>query len=197
MTAPPRIVNGSTVAAGGYECEVHDCYTWRRAGGAGRPARWTAWRLSPRNGATLDDGQVGRVTATWILCDECPRNGDDLDQFTTHLILPLLHPSDPYARIAVEELCYAIAAFGAVCAARTRAPSHPLCGWDVYGYGGSKPRRPCRARATQVVEDWLDLEFDVAGGGDLYLCDRHAKTLKRRERGEIETERVLDFGGGV
>jgi hypothetical protein len=176
--------SGSTVHAGGYWCEAYDCFTARKTRQPGaRVARWTEWRLRGK-----------RARATWVLCDEClfEAKGAVIDDGEHSLYLPLLHPSDPYARIAVEELLYSIAAFGAACAARVRVDSHPRCGWDVYGFGGRNPKKPCRARATQVVEDWLEVD-----GGDLYLCDRHAKTLKRRERGEIETERVLDFGGGV
>lgn len=186
MTA--LVISGSSVHNGGLECEVDDCLV-----DSATPATSSAWRI-----------RAGR-TATWLCCDrhraqlqssdgvgENERNGIE-----RWLYLPLLRPDDPYARIAVEELCYAIAALGASCLARPRAPSHPLCGFDVYGFGTRKPgRSPCRARATQVAEEWLDNET----GGDLYLCDRHAKLMRRREKaggGEFSTSVVLDFGGGA
>jgi hypothetical protein len=190
MTAvPPTTMSGSTVHHGTYECECFNCWEVRNNGGEGKASRWSCWRLGREHGA----GFPNRVVrGTWIMCDECAEIAASESAFGD-LYLPLLHPSDPYARIAVEELLYSIAAFGAACAARTRVSSHPLCGWDVYGYGGRNPKKPCRSRATQLVADWLEVD-----GGDLYLCDRHAKTLKRRERdsgGRLETELVLDFGG--
>lgn len=177
------IISGSSVHRGGYWCEVDDCLP-----DGVTPATHSAWRVRP-----------GR-SATWLCCD---RHRDQLAGAVGHderlgierwLYLPLILPTqplDPYTTIALQELCSSIAGL-----ARTgpRVPDHPLCGFDIYGFGTRKTKRPCRARATQMVENWIEV-----ANGDLYLCDRHAKTLKRRERdsgGEFETELVLDFGGG-
>lgn len=99
MTALVATRNGSTVHAGGYECEINGCHTERRHGGDGYPARWSIWRIG---------GQ-----ATWIACDVCEGqddSGDGHDSRSLYLILPLLLPTDAYARIAVEEMLYALAA---------------------------------------------------------------------------------------
>lgn len=107
--------HGSTVYAGGYECECFNCYEYRRIGSSGNVATWSSWRIR------------GRGLATWILCDECLPKSQALDEDPTsvddpnvaHLYLPLLSPSDPYAAIAVEEMLYALTAL--VATVRERA----------------------------------------------------------------------------
>ncbi len=183
MSALPAAISGSTVHRGGHECEVDDCLPDSQT-----TATSSAWRIR--------DGR----TATWICCDRHLagfRSVDGVGQderlgIERWLYLPLLSPDDPYARIAVEELCYALAAFGAACRARVRVDPHPRCGYDVF-IGKRFNRTPCRKRATQAAVEWFD------EGGDLPLCDRHAKALKRAERsagGELWLAPVLDFGGG-
>jgi hypothetical protein len=168
---------GSTVHAGGYWCEAFDCYKARKLRAPGcRVARWTEWRLRWI-------GDVRRPRATWILCDECMEesknavlNDGDLD-----LWLPLLTPADPYARIAVEEMLYAMAALGADNG--TRKLALPLCGFDFHV---THKRPMCRVVATHVVRDWDDADL-----ADLYLCARHVRALKRRNPDEIiKAERI-------
>ncbi len=176
ITLPRR--GGSTVHAGSYWCESFDCYMARKQRRPGaRVARWTEWRLRWI-------GDVRRPRATWVLCDECMEesksavlNDGDLD-----LWLPLLTPADPYARIAVEEMLYALAALGADNA--TRKQSLPLCGYDVFV---SRRTPACRAIATRVVRSWVAPDY-----ADLYLCARHLRALRRRHDSDetIESERV-------
>ncbi len=184
MTA--LVVSGSSVHEGGLQCEVDDCLV-----DSVTPATSTAWKIRARH------------TATWLCCDRHRaqlQSSDNVGEderlgIERWLYLPLAQPADPYAVIAVEELCYAVAAFGAACAARTRVDSHPRCGFDVLGVGHPPSKRPpCRKRATQVADEYFD------EGGDLYLCEQHAKHMKRHARAaglEFETDVVLDFGGGA
>lgn len=115
----PGTRNGSTVYAGGYVCECFDCYHYRNRPDRGQPNRaaWSCWRI-----------HEGVVRCSWIMCDSClPQSraamiGNSLrDPRDVDIYLPLLHPSDAYARIAVEEMLYALTALGPTVRDREKA----------------------------------------------------------------------------
>lgn len=119
-----RPVNGSTVHAGGYACECFECASGGERESSPNVATWSSWRLVSTR---FDVSRPTHTRGTWIMCDECRAEDERLDRSrespayeVRDIYLPLLHPSDPYARIAVEEMCYALAALGETVRSRNR-----------------------------------------------------------------------------
>jgi hypothetical protein len=105
---PATTIDGSTVHCGSYECECFECWDDRKRGGTGRLAVWSNWRIQLGWPVQL----APRIRGTWIMCDVCRETSERgwREPSDRDLFLPLLHPDDPYARIAVEEMLHALAA---------------------------------------------------------------------------------------